>query len=99
MKATRFRPNWFVALPVPAEAWLQEIADLAPDEVKIFIPGDVHLTVAFFGIMHPAKKLDVIQFLDGINFEPFVVSFARLRPLPTEKSVTALSFELVKGKD
>lgn len=99
MKATAFRPNWFVALPVPAEAWLQSLANTAPDEVKMFVPGDVHLTISFFGTMHPAKKLDVIQFMSGIAFDPFVISFARLRPLPTEKFPTALSFELVKGRE
>ncbi len=99
MKATAFRPNWFVALPVPAEAWLQSLASTAPEEVNMFVPGDVHLTISFFGTMHPAKKLDIIQFLGGIAFEPFAISFAHLRPLPTEKFPTALSFELVRGRE
>ena len=99
MKATRFRPNWFAALPVPAEEWLQDIAGTAPEEVKMFVPGDVHLTVSFFGIMNPAKKLDIIQFMSEIEFEPFAISFAHLRPLPSEKFTTALSFELAKGRE
>ncbi len=99
MKAAAYRPNWFVALPVPAEAWLPAIANTAPDEVKMFVPGDVHLTISFFGTMHPAKKLDIIQYVQGIGFKPFAISFARLRPLPTEKFPSALSFELAKGKE
>lgn len=98
-QAQRFIPNWFVALPVPADGWLQEITGNAPAEIRPFVPEDVHLTVAFFGAMHPAKKLDIIQLMDEIRFEPFAISFAHLRPLPSEKFPTALSFELARGHD
>jgi 2'-5' RNA ligase len=44
------RPNWFVALPIPAEAWFAErVAPHAPAGVRLFHPQDVHLTVAFLG--------------------------------------------------
>lgn len=44
------RPNWFVALPVPAGAWFQErVAPHPPACVRLFHPADLHLTVAFLG--------------------------------------------------
>lgn len=94
-----YRPNWFVGLTVPAGSWLSDIAGDVPPEIRMFTPSDLHLTIAFLGLMHPAAKLDIIQLIDTKSFAPFTISFGRLRPLPSERNVTALSFEIVRGHD
>jgi len=44
------RPNWFVALPVPADSWFAErVAAHPPPSVRLFHPEDLHLTIAFLG--------------------------------------------------
>jgi 2'-5' RNA ligase len=94
-----YRPNWFVGLPVPAGDWLPDITRETPSELRMFTPPDLHLTVAFLGLMHPASKLDIMQVMDTIRFTPFTISFGSLRALPSERNVSALSFELVRGHD
>lgn len=46
------RPNWFVALAVPAGAWWSRVTG-APAGVRVFHPEDLHLTVAFLGPVSP----------------------------------------------
>lgn len=43
------RPNWFLALPVPAEPWLAERVPPPPAPLKAIGGSDLHLTVAFLG--------------------------------------------------
>lgn len=97
MRAQPYRPNWFVALPIPATSWIDDIAATAPAEVKMFAPSDIHLTIAFLGAMPPVRKLDIIQHIDTMAFSPFSLSLSHLRPLPSERSPSALSFEVAQG--
>jgi len=41
-------PNWFVALPVPAQAWLEALT-APPVGARLFASDDVHITLAFLG--------------------------------------------------
>lgn len=41
-------PNWFIALPVPAEAWVEALTPVPPG-ARRFHASDVHVTVAFLG--------------------------------------------------
>jgi 2'-5' RNA ligase len=42
------RPNWFVAIAVPAEDWWSLVPE-PPPGVRGFDPADLHITVAFLG--------------------------------------------------
>lgn len=41
-------PNWFIALPVPADAWVNALTPLPPGARRLHA-SDVHVTVAFLG--------------------------------------------------
>ncbi len=43
------RPNWFLALPVPADGWFPERLPPPPIGVRLFAPEDLHCTLAFLG--------------------------------------------------
>ena len=43
------RPNWFLALPVPAHPWYAERVPDPPAGLRRFVAEDLHLTVAFLG--------------------------------------------------
>jgi 2'-5' RNA ligase len=48
------KPNWFVALAVPADPWWSRVT-APPPGVRLFHPEDLHLTVAFLG---PVSRSD-----------------------------------------
>lgn len=48
------KPNWFVALAVPADPWWSRVT-APPPGVRLFHPDDLHLTVAFLG---PVSRID-----------------------------------------
>jgi 2'-5' RNA ligase len=45
--------NWFIALPVPAAGWFEQLVANPPLGVRRFHPDDLHLTIAFLGSVSP----------------------------------------------
>ena len=93
------RPNWFVAVPVPAEDWLSDVLADMPRECRGFVPGDVHMTVAFLGAMDPQRADAVIETMKSLNSGPMTIKLGSLLALPAPKRVSALSFGVSEGKD
>lgn len=50
-------PNWFIALPVPAEQLPDDALDSLPEGVRAFHPLDLHITVAFLGPVSRERAL------------------------------------------
>ena len=91
------KPNWFVALPVPAHHWLPGVLENLPSTCRGFHPSDVHMTLAFFGAMAPDKKQQVLAVMEGMAHHPFTIKLDRLLCLPSTKRVSALSFSVSLG--
>lgn len=93
-------PNWFIALPLRGGEWLEEIRRTAPREVRVFHPDDVHITIAFLGAQppgtHPVETM--IKAMQSLVIPPCNCTFSRLRALPSPERMSAISWELDKGK-
>ena len=91
------KPNWFVGIPIPANSWLDGILSGLPPNCRGFHPDDLHMTLAFFGNLEAAKTQTIIEAVNQIQTKPFKITLGRLRPLPSEKKFSALSFEVDTG--
>ncbi len=93
------KPNWFVALPVPAHSWLPSVMADLPNTCRPFRPEDVHMTVAFFGAMDPTLQDEVVRVMASIREKPLVIRLGPLLTLPSEKRLSALSFSVTRGQE
>jgi len=92
------KPNWFVAVPVPAP-WLSNLLRSAPEQCRGFRPEDVHMTIAFLGAMDPALQSVLVPILERVRVQPFGIKLGKLLALPSPKKVSALSLEVCDGRD
>lgn len=91
------QPNWFVALPVEAGPWMDALAN-APDAVRTFAPGDLHVTVAFLGAVDEAAASDAFCVAEAWPTGPLQVALGPLRPLGARRMPSALSAILIEGE-
>lgn len=92
------RPNWFVAIPIPARDWLPGVLADLPDQCRGFVAEDVHMTVAFLGAMSPERQEQVILAMKALVTQPCQIQLGPLLCLPTPKRVSALSFSVAEGQ-
>ncbi len=90
-------PNWFVAIPVRAEALLQPWATEVPPGLRLFHPADLHLTVAFLGSMRPESADAVVAQMRAVRFAAFDLVPGQLLGLPSAAHITALSLAIAEG--
>lgn len=90
-------PNWFVAIPIHAEALLQPWASAVPAGLRLFHPADLHLTVAFLGPMLPGSSDAVVAQMRTVRFAPFDLVPGQLLGLPSAAHITALSLSIAEG--
>ena len=93
------RPNWFLALPLPADAapaWLA-VAAAAPPVLRRFHPADLHLTVAFLGPCDEAAALAAWQALDGLVHHPIAIRAGGWRALGSPAAPSAYGLTLAEG--
>lgn len=91
--------NWFVGLPVPTEGWLDALLAEVPRRVRTFAPGDVHLTVAFFGRVSEEAARRGWAAADPTGHPPFRVRLGSLAPMGNPRRPSALSLLLDEGRD
>ncbi|NNC90599.1 MAG: hypothetical protein HKN82_19250 [Akkermansiaceae bacterium] len=92
--------NYFAALPVIVPAgWLPALRNGAPPGLRWFHPGDLHLTLAFFGREDPARLPALREVLEAIPFPGATVTLGTLRGLPSPRRLSALAFTLAEGRD
>lgn len=73
-------PNWFIALPVPAEAWMEALTPLPPGARRLHA-SDVHVTVAFLGGVGEEQARAAWRVLEGAPPRgPFVFRPGSIRP-------------------
>ncbi len=88
------RPNWFIGLQVPPDPWFPPLPD-PPSGVRMFHPGDLHMTVAFLGGVDETaahRAMQAITWPTG----PLDVT---LGPVEAFGRGTALSVTLDQGRD
>lgn len=94
------KPNWFIALPVPAESWFAERVAAHPQpSVRLFHPDDLHLTVAFLGAVDEAAARQAWDLATLWRQGPFRISFGEVIGMGPPAQYSALSALLVRGRD
>jgi 2'-5' RNA ligase len=94
------RGNYFAALPVRVPGgWLEALRDGAPQALRWFHPDDLHLTLAFFGREREDRVPPVLDLLRKIPYSGSTANAGRLLALPSRRRFSALSFELLDGRD
>ena len=88
------RPNWFIGLQVPADVWFAALPS-PPSGVRIFHPGDLHMTVAFLGGVDETaahRAMQAVAWPTG----PLDVTLGSVEPFGRG---TALAVTLDEGRD
>ena len=90
------RPNWFLALPVPAGGWFPAQLSRPPAGLRLFAPGDLHLTMAFLGACGPRAAQAAFEESSACELPATRIRFGSLGPMgrASRFSVLALSLSL-----
>lgn len=85
------KPNWFVALGVPADSWWSRVT-APPPGVRLFHPDDLHLTVAFLGPVScgDAEAAFAVACEDWPT-GPIGIALGEVRPMGNPRRPSALS--------
>lgn len=95
------RPNWFLALPMPAvaaPAWLAAAAG-APPALRRFPAADLHLTLAFLGPCEPAAALAAWGALAAMSHPAITIRAAGWRALGAPAAPSAYGVTLAQGHE
>ena len=92
------KPNWFVALPVPPDAWFARVSN-PPPGVRLFHPEDLHLTVAFLGGVDEAAARAAFDQARAIPLAARTVRLGEVVPMGNARRPSALSARLHEGND
>lgn len=93
------RPNWFIALPVPADSWFAErVAAHPPTSVRLFHPDDLHLTIAFLGGVEESAAWRAWELRRLWTQGPVRVSFGEVVGMGPPAQFSALSALLERGR-
>ncbi|MFT4705409.1 MAG: 2'-5' RNA ligase [Bradymonadia bacterium] len=94
------KPNWFIALPIPAENWLPDLLSAAPRGCRLFHQADVHLTVAFLGGVSEEQAIAAWREVGvGSRRAPLDVTLGASRPMGNPKQPSALALTVDRGHD
>ena len=90
------KPNWFVAIPVPAGSWFEPLVRSVPPQVRVFHPEDVHLTVAFLGPVGAERAAAGWQQITS-DHPAVEVSLGAVEPMGNPRRPSALSVIVADG--
>lgn len=94
------KPNWFLALPVPAGSWFHErVAAQPPPSVRLFHPEDLHLTVAFLGLVEESAARKAWELTSLWRQGPVRVSLGEVVGMGPPAQYSALSALLERGRE
>ena len=91
------KPNWFVALPVAPGSWLARVG-AAPAGVRVFHPDDLHLTIAFLGVVDEVRAHAAFEQARALPLEPTEATLGEVVPLGNPRKPSALSARVVVGE-
>lgn len=93
------KPNWFIALPVPADSWFQERVAAHPQPaVRLFHPEDLHLTVAFLGRVEEEDARRAWELRGAWRPGPVRISLGEVVGMGPPAQYSALSALLERGR-
>jgi len=90
--------NWFLALPVPTEAWYPESIPEPPPNVRLIRAENLHLTVAFLGGVDEIAAQNAWQKNQGFKTGPLEIQLQSIESFGNPKR-PALAATLGKGKE
>lgn len=94
---SRASANWFIGLPVSPGTWFEHVA-APPPAVRLFGPGDLHLTVAFLGrVGEDAARAAWAG--TSLSLSPTDITFDRVVPMGSPRHWSALSILLGEGRE
>lgn len=91
--------NWFVAIPVRGEGWLERVVADPPPRVRPFAAADLHLTVAFLGPVDEDAARRGWAAAAAIAGEPRDASLGAVVPMGSPRRFSALSALLEEGRE
>lgn len=92
------RPNWFVALPVDPGSWFERLPP-PPAAARLFAPGDLHLTVAFFGAVEAEAAGRAFATARRWAAGPLSVRLGPVRAFGSKRQPSALSAVPTEGAE
>jgi RNA 2',3'-cyclic 3'-phosphodiesterase len=90
-------PNWFLALAAPAADWFARCVPAPPEGIRLFHPGDLHITIAFLGDCGPESAQRAWQIARQIPAVNFDIRLGEVVPMGNPRRYSALSALLVEG--
>jgi len=97
-KPGAFEPNWFIAVPVAAGDWYERLVTQPPSGFRRFHPEDLHMTVAFLGVVAEERALAAWRALDW-RLGVVQATLGVVVPMGAPHRYSALSIELVEGRE
>jgi 2'-5' RNA ligase len=91
-------PNWFVAIPVPAEPWFHRFITPPPQAFRRFHPDDLHMTVAFLGPVGEDRARSGWQAMQW-PLQTITTTLGTIIPMGAPHRYSALSVELVQSRE
>jgi len=91
------RPNWFLALPLPATAGWQQAAVTAPVGLRRFVAEDLHVTLAFLGPCAEPAALEAWQRIEVLASPPLRITAGGWRALGPLRQPSAYGITLAQG--
>jgi 2'-5' RNA ligase len=91
------RANWFIGVHVPARDWFARVPD-PPRNFRRFPADDLHLTVAFLGMVDEAAARAAWQHAARFPAGAIDATLAGVVPMGNPRRYSALSAELDQGQ-
>ena len=93
------KPNWFVALRCPEIPGLAEAVARPPEGVRLFAPGDLHVTVAFLGGVGEEAARRAWAMRGQADLAAIPASLGAVVPMGPPRRFSALAAELEEGRE
>jgi 2'-5' RNA ligase len=93
------RPNWFLALRIPADGWYEERVGTPPAGFRRFHGADLHLTLAFLGGCSEAQARCAWEQNGCWEEGPVRATFGEVIPMGNPRRYSALSALLLRGRE
>lgn len=95
--AIAMRPNWFVGWTIDAPGVMDRLA-CPPERVRLFVPSDLHITLAFFGSVDAERARAAFSLVNPADFRAISVVPTSLSLMGHPKRGTALAADIGQGR-
>lgn len=85
--------NWFIGFPVSAEGWFERLSP-PPDGVRLLVPADLHMTLAFLGPVEAPRAHRAFESLPCGTIGAFEIELGSIVPMGPPRRFSALSAQV-----